>query len=52
VYVEGVWQQSGLNDEHVPGLHLPGVDAGCGVVEASRLVLSKKFIISFRRHNK
>jgi hypothetical protein len=34
--VEGAWGQGGLDDEHVPGLHLPGVDAGCGVVGESQ----------------
>ena len=35
--MEGAWQQGGLDDvplvEHVPGVHLPGVDAGRGVVD-------------------
>jgi len=31
--VEGAWGQAGLDHEHVPGVHLPGVDAGCCVVE-------------------
>jgi hypothetical protein len=26
------WQQGDLDNEHVSGVHLPGVDAGCGVV--------------------
>jgi hypothetical protein len=30
--VEGAWEQVSLYDEHVSGVHLPGADAGCGVV--------------------